>query len=440
MNDIVIGITGAAIAILFLVLGVPVGISLIVGGFLGLVAIFDWNLQQALMILGSSPYFSSASFELCVIPLFIVMGLFAMHTGSSEAAYTSAYKWFGRVPGSLGIATLFAAALFGATCGASLAVSAIFTKVSLPEMLKRGYNKSIACGIIVAGGCLGMLIPPSTVAVIYGILTGVSIGKLFLGGLGPGIFYTILFSGAISILAFFRKDIAPPIEEKIPLKEKLISLKDFWSILLLALIVVGGIYLGVFTPTEAAALGALASFIMFIIMGKFSWKKLGDALLDSAQTTVMIFVIIIGAAIFSRMMCLSGLTSWITDTVANSGFSPKVIFIFFLIVYVVLGMFLDSISMMCITLPVVYPLTKSFGFDPVWTALVIIVTMEIGLLTPPMGLNVYVVKGAAKETVTLEQIFRGSFFFIPLFILGIALFFIFPEIITWLPSKIMKLP
>jgi len=440
MSDIGIGVISTAISLLLLGLGIPVGISLISGGFLGLLVLFEWNLKQALMVLGSSPYYSSASFELSVIPLFIVMGLFAMHTGSSKAAYTSAYKWFGRIPGSLGIATLIAAAAFGATCGASLAVAAIFTKVSFPEMIKRGYNKSIAAGLIVAGGCLGMLIPPSTVAVIYGILTGVSIGKLFLGGLGPGIFYTIIFSSAIGILAFFKKNIAPPIKEKISLKEKLISLKDFWSILLLAAIVLGGIYTGVFTPTEAAALGALASFILFIFLGKFSWRKLADALLDSAQTSVMIFLIIIGAAIFARMMSLSGLTSWITDTVSNSGFSPKLIFIFFLIVYIVLGMFLDSISMMCITLPVVFPLTKSFGFDPIWTATLIIISMEIGLLTPPMGLNVYVVKGAAGSSVTLEEVFRGSFFFIPLFVVGIVLFFFFPEIITWFPSKMMKLP
>jgi len=331
-----------------------------------------------------------------------------------------------------------AAALFGATCGASLAVAAIFTKMSLPEMLRRNYNKSIACGTITAGGCLGMLIPPSVVAVVYGILTGVSIGKLFLGGIGPGIFYTIVFSLSIWLLATIRKDIAPPIDEQTPWKEKLISLKDFWSVLLLAAIVIGGIYLGVFTPTEAAALGALAAFVMLLVMGRFRWEKLKRALLESAQTTVMIFMIIIGAAIFARMMTLSGITALITEGVAKSTLPPKVIFILFLFMYLIMGMFLDSISMMCITLPIVFPLTQSFGFDQIWTATLIIIVMEIGLLTPPMGLNVYVVKGAAEEKVTLEEVFRGALFFVPIFVIGIVLFFIFPNIITWLPQKILQ--
>ena len=438
MSNMVMGIMGVFGTLFCLVLGIPVGISLMAGGFLGLLGIFNWDILRAMSILGSSAYFSSASFELCVIPLFIVMGLFAMHTGSSEAAYRSAYKLFGRIPGSLSIATLVAAALFGATCGASLAVAAIFTKISLPEMLKRNYNKSIACGTITAGGCLGMLIPPSVVAVVYGILTGVSIGKLFLGGVGPGIFYTIVFSLSICLLATFRKDIAPPIDERTSWKEKLISLKDFWSVLLLAAIVIGGIYLGVFTPTEAASLGAFAAFIMLLVMGRFSWEKLKGALLESAQTTVMIFLIIIGAAIFARMMTLSGITALITEGVANSTLPPKVIFVLFLGVYLIMGMFLDSISMMCITLPIVFPLTNSFGFDQIWTATLIIIVMEIGLQTPPMGLNVYVVKGAAEDNVTLEEVFRGALFFVPIFIIGIVLFFIFPEIISWLPQRIMQ--
>jgi C4-dicarboxylate transporter DctM subunit len=438
MSNMVMGVLGVFGTLFCLVLGIPVGISLMAGGFLGLLGIFNWDILRAMSVLGSSAYFSAANFELCVIPLFIVMGLFAMHTGSSEAAYKSAYKLFGRIPGSLSIATLVAAALFGATCGASLAVAAIFTKISLPEMLRRNYNKSIACGTITAGGCLGMLIPPSVVAVVYGILTGVSIGKLFLGGVGPGIFYTIVFSLSICLLATFKKDIAPPIDERTSWKEKLISLKDFWSVLLLAAIVIGGIYLGVFTPTEAASLGALAAFIMLLVMGRFSWEKLKGALLESAQTTVMIFIIIIGAAIFARMMTLSGITALITEGVANSSLPPKVIFILFLFVYLIMGMFLDSISMMCITLPIVFPLTNSFGFDQIWTATLIIVVMEIGLQTPPMGLNVYVVKGAAEENVTLEEVFRGALFFVPIFVIGIVLFFIFPEIISWLPQKIMQ--
>jgi C4-dicarboxylate transporter DctM subunit len=438
MSNMVMGVLGVFGTLFCLVLGIPVGISLMAGGFLGLLGIFNWDILRAMSVLGSSAYFSAANFELCVIPLFIVMGLFAMHTGSSEAAYKSAYKLFGRIPGSLSIATLVAAALFGATCGASLAVAAIFTKISLPEMLRRNYNKSIACGTITAGGCLGMLIPPSVVAVVYGILTGVSIGKLFLGGVGPGIFYTIVFSLSICLLATFKKDIAPPIDERTSWKEKLISLKDFWSVLLLAAIVIGGIYLGVFTPTEAASLGALAAFIMLLVMGRFSWEKLKGALLESAQTTVMIFIIIIGAAIFARMMTLSGITALITEGVANSSLPPKVIFILFLFVYLIMGMFLDSISMMCITLPIVFPLTESFGFDQIWTATLIIVVMEIGLQTPPMGLNVYVVKGAAEENVTLEEVFRGALFFVPIFVIGIVLFFIFPEIISWLPQKIMQ--
>jgi tripartite ATP-independent transporter DctM subunit len=438
MNQMEYGVLGTAVSLAFLMAGVPVGLALMAGSFLGLLGIFGWNFGESLMILGSAPYYSSASFELCVIPLFVVMGLFSMYTGASEAAYRSAYKWFGRIPGSLAVGTLFATAAFGSTCGASLAVCAIFTKVSLPEMVRRNYNKSIASGTITAGGCLGMLIPPSTIAVVYGILTGVSIGKLFLGGVGPGIFYTLAFSLGVILLASIRKNIAPPIEERFSWKVKIIGLKDFWSIFLLALIVIGGIYTGLFTPTEAGAIGAICAFALFIVNRQFTWGRLGKALLDSTRTTVMIFFVLIGASIFSRMMCLSGLSSSITESIAHSGLPPKMIFVLFLGMYFVMGMFLDSISMMCITLPIVYPLTESFGFDPIWTATQILIMMEIGLLTPPMGLNVYVVKGAAEGQVSLKEVFQGALFFLPIFLLGMGLFFFVPEIITWLPSRMLK--
>jgi len=433
MDLMTIGLIGIAITLILLILKTPVGVCLGIGGFFGLMGIYGWNFGMAASQVGSAPFFTAFSFELSVIPLFILMGHFALYAGVGEEAYIAAYKLVGRVPGGLYIGTLVACALFGTSCGASLAVAAIFTKICLPEMLRYGYNKSLACGTICAGGCLGMLIPPSTLAVVYGLICEQSIGKLFIGGIGPGIMYTILFSLGTGAVCIFRPELAPRADIQVSLREKLLVIRHIWKVLLLGGIVLGGIYSGIFNPTEAGAVGALAAFIMYVAK-RFSWASLKESLLEASSVTCMIFLIFIGATIFSRMLGLSGISPLILKTVSGLEVSPIWIFSGFLLLYILMGMLLDSISMLCITMPIVLPLTMAWGFDPTWTGLMIIIAMEVGLLTPPMGLNVYVVKGAAGDVVSLEEVFKGALLFVPLFFVGMAILVVEPQIITWLPG------
>lgn len=438
MSHMTIGLIGVAITMVLLVLRVPVGVCLGIGGFLGLLGIYDWQFATAASQVGSAPFFSAFSFELTVIPLFIMMGHFAYYSGLGEAAYTAAYKWFGRMPGGLFVATMAAATAFGASCGASLAASAIFTKISLPSMLRYGYNKGMACGAVTAGACLTMLIPPSTLAIIYGLLGEKSIGKIFIGGIGPGLMYAVLFSGAIILFTLLRPEVAPRASIEVAWRERLLALKDVWGVILLAIVILGGIYSGVFTPTEAGAVAALVAFIMYVARRRFTRASFRGSLLEAGQTTAMLFLILMGAMIFSRMLGLSGITPAITRMVVSLDVPPTMIFVLFLFVYLLMGCIMDSISMLSLTLSIVLPLTEGWGFDPTWTALVIIIMMEVGLLTPPMGLNVYVVKGVAGDTVTLDEIFKGSLFYVPIFFLGLAILFIFPQIVTWLPGMMFK--
>jgi C4-dicarboxylate transporter DctM subunit len=434
MEPTTAGLIGSLCMMVLIAFGTHIGPSLAAGGLLGLVLLFG-DLQTALGILTTTPYSTVAVFALSILPLIILMGILAMRSGLTEAAYNAAYKWLWRLPGGIAVATTWACAAFGAACGSSAATAAIFTKVSLPEMRKAGYQLKFSCGSIAAGGTLGMLIPPSALGIIYGILTENSIAKIFIGGVGPGILLATIFSIGIYTLVKRNPKLAPRVEINVSWKEKITSLTGLWGIAVLALIVLGGIYTGIFTATEAAAVGAFAAFIMFIISPKRSWSHIWDALLEAGQTNAMVFMILIGAMIFSRMLALTGITGKFIELVSGSGLPPMVILWIFMLMYLVMGCFFDSISIMSITLPAVYPLMMSLGFDPIWFGMVLIVNIEIGLLTPPVGLNVYVVKAAAGGDVTLEEVFAGCFPFFFMMLIGLIIIIYIPPIITWLPEK-----
>jgi C4-dicarboxylate transporter DctM subunit len=433
MEPIAAGLIGSLCMLILIALGTYIGPALAAGGLLGLVLMFG-DLQTALGILTNTPYSTVAVFALSVLPLIILMGILALHSGLTDAAYKAAYKWLWRLPGGIAIATTWACAAFGAACGSSAATAAIFTKVSLPEMGKAGYQKRFSCGSIAAGGTLGMLIPPSALGIIYGILTENSIAKIFIAGIGPGILLSIIFSGGIYILAKRNPKLAPRLELNVPLREKISSLVGLWGIMVLATVVLGGIYVGVFTATEAAAVGAFAAFIIFLMSKTRSWTTIWGALLEAGQTNAMVFMILIGAMIFSRMLALTGITGKFIEIVSASGLHPMLILWIFLLMYLMMGCFFDSISIMSITLPVVYPLMVSYGFDPIWFGMVLIVTVEMGLLTPPVGLNVFVVKAAAGGDISLEEIFAGCFPFFLMMLIGLILIVYIPSIITWLPD------
>jgi tripartite ATP-independent transporter DctM subunit len=436
MTPIEGGLVGIAGTLVTLVLGIPVGISLAVGGFIGFWIIYG-SLTLALANLSSTPYYSVANFEYTVIPLFILMGILALHSGMGEDIYDTTTKWFGRMKGGLAVATIVGCCGFGACTGSSAVAASVFTKLSLPQMLKFHYDKGFASGTIAAGACLGMLIPPSGLAVIYGILSGASIGKLLIGGIGPGLLLTALWSMAIAIRCWRNPKLAPAADIRVSWKDRILSLKGMWGVAVVAVVVIGGIYSGVFTATEAAAAGAFISFVILLFRLRFSWEKLKDALLETGATSCMIFFIFMGAIIFSRMLAVSGVSSRILNGIVESGLSPMTILTLILLVYLVLGCFLDSISMLTLTIPILAPVFQKLGFEPVWIGLVVIMVIEMGLLTPPMGLSVYIVKGSAGDLLSLEDVFRGSFFFLPIFPLAVVILILCPWMITALPDMML---
>jgi tripartite ATP-independent transporter DctM subunit len=340
----------------------------------------------------------------------------------------------------MAIATTWANAMFAACTGSSVVACAVFTRISLPEMRKRAYDKRFACGTIAAAGMLGMLIPPSALMVIYGILTEQSIGILLIAGVGPGAVLTAIFTLGIVVSALMRPQLAPRSEVVVSWAERLKSLGGVWGIIVLVAAIITGMYTGVFTPTEAGAAGALGALILALLSGGLTWRNFAAALNEAAQTTALVFFILIGAMIFARFLVLTGLPGEFVEVVNEANIPTLLIMILFLVMYVFLGMFQDSISMMSITLPIVHPIIVGLGIDPVYFAMLVIMSIEIGLITPPVGLNVYTVRSVAVQmpegqNLTLENIFKGILPFFFLSIVALVILIAVPPISTFLPSK-----
>ncbi len=439
MDPMYWGIIGFLFVLFLMMLGIHVGLALAVTGFLGMIAMTG-RISLALGLLTTTPYSTTAVYAFAILPLFILMGLFAMHAGLSTRAFDAAYKWVGRLPGGIAIATTWANAMFAACTGSSVVACAVFTRISLPEMDKRRYDRSFACGTIAAAGMLGMLIPPSALMIVYGILTEQSIGLLLIAGIGPGILLTVIFTTGIVLFASRNPEKAPRAEESTEVWEKLKASIGVSGIVVLVLGIIFGMYTGVFTPTEAGAAGALGSLVMALAFRGLNWPRFSAAMKEAAQTTALVFFILIGAMIFARFLVLTGLPGEFVDAVNGSGLPPMVIVILFLFMYMFLGMFQDSISMMSITLPIVHPIIVGLGINPVYFAMLVIMSIEIGLITPPVGLNVYTVRSVAVqmpggEDITLESIFRGILPFFFLALVALVILVAIPPISTYLPSK-----
>ena len=439
MDPMYWGIIGFLFVLSLMAMGIHVGLALGVTGFLGMI-VMTGKITLALGLLTTTPYSTTAVYAFAILPLFILMGLFAMHAGLSARAFDAAYKWVGRLPGGMAIATTWANAMFAACTGSSVVACAVFTRISLPEMAQRDYDKAFACGTIAAAGMLGMLIPPSALMIIYGILTEQSIGKLLIAGIGPGILLTLIFTTGIVVFAARNPVMAPRAEFTIEMWEKLKASAGVSGIVVLIVGIIYGMYSGIFTPTEAGAAGALGSLIMALAFRGLNWQRFTAAMREAAQTTALVFFILIGAMIFARFLVLTGLPGEFVDAVNSSGLPTMLIVVLFLIMYVFLGMFQDSISMMSITLPIVHPIIVGLGIDPIYFAMLVIMSIEIGLITPPVGLNVYTVRSVAVQMpegqdITLENIFRGILPFFFLAILALVILVAAPPISTFLPSK-----
>lgn len=430
MDPNLAGGLGILILIVLLFLGLPIGVALGSIGFVGLIYLLGFN--GALGVLTTVPFTSVAAFQWTCIPLFILMGNFAAQSGIVGELFDATQKWFGRIPGGLCIATIAGCAGFGTVSGSSVATAGAIGKIALPEMFKHGYNPKLSTGCTASAGTLGSLIPPSIFMVVYGTLTETSIGKLFFAGFLPGILSAGLLMTTIVIMVKNNPSLAPGVP-KVSWQERFHSLKGISGILILAIIVMGGIYSGVWTPTEAAAAGALSTFIMMAICRRLGWQAFSQAVLDSMRLTSTLFFACIGAYIFASFITLSKIPMGISQFCTSAGLSPFMFFIVVFVMYLFLGCIMEPIGMMLVTIPLIYPTIKALGFHPIHFGILMVKFCEIGMITPPVGLNVYMIKSIAPNVPT-EDIFRGI---VPFLIMDIVITFIlyfYPQISLLVPN------
>jgi C4-dicarboxylate transporter, DctM subunit len=432
MDPMVIGVLGILFLLFIVTLGVHIGIALGVTGFLGMV--FIMGVDAAIRMTTESIYFTNSSYALVTLPLFILMGLLGASGGINKTLYDGLSKWTGRLRGSLGIATVIGCAGFGAVCGSSIVTAAVFAKVSAPEMRRHGYDKKVAYGLCAAAGSIGMLIPPSILAVMYGILSGLSVGKLLLAGIGPGILLTVLFSLQVYFTARFRPHLITPQEtKKSTWREKIGTIPTFWPVIVTATVIFGGIFSGVFSPTEAAAVGVVTIFSLLVATkGKGSLSMLATGLKDTASTSAMIFLTMAGAAVFSRYLVVTDLNEKVVEIILGLRIGNFVLLLLLTALYLAMGCLMDSISMLTITIPILHPVIRELGIDPYYFALVVIVATQVGIITPPFGLSVFAVKGVAESDVTIEDIFSGGMGYFIIMVASLVLLILFPKIITFL--------
>jgi len=433
LDPLTTGVIGMGALIVMVFLGVRVYIAATLVGMLGIVSIVGW--APGTGIVGTIPHSKATLYSLSVLPMFILIGYLAFHAGITTAAFDAAKKWFGWVPGGLAVASVFAAAGFAAVSGASTATAAVFSRVAIPEMLKAGYDQRLAAGVVAAGGTLASLIPPSAILVIYAIIVEQSVGALLLAGFIPGIVSALIYAVIIMGRATANPKLGPPVRGY-TMTDRIKSLPGTLPIVAVIGIIFSAIYGGWATPTEAGALGAFVVFILALMHGMRA-KALKDALFETAKLTVMIFSIIWGVLVFVRFLGFSGLPEAFAEWILALPLPPTMIIVMILVAYAILGMFMDAIGMLLLTLPVVYPAVIGLGYDPIWFGIIVVKMVEICLITPPIGLNCYVVNGVRPD-IPLSDVFRGIGPFFVADVITIALFVAFPSLILWLPQQMLN--
>ncbi|MFN3348411.1 TRAP transporter large permease [Pseudorhodoplanes sp.] len=424
----VIGFVSLFVAML---LRVPIGIAMGTVGVLGFGYLADMG--PALRILAQSPIRTATDLGFGVVPLFLLMGAFATASGMSRELYAVAHAFLGHFRGGLGTATIAASAGFAAISGSSVASAATFANVAYPEMRRYGYPATFATGVIAAGGTLGIMIPPSVVLAVYGIITEQDIGKLFIAGIVPGIIATSMYVLCVMFLAA-RNPEAFPLAPKASWPERLASLRGVWAILLLFFFVIGGIYGGAFTPTEAAGMGAGGAFLISLLRGRLTLALTIKCLVDTVRTSAAVFTILIGAMIFGYFLTITQTPQKVTDFITHLGLAPYVVLLLVMLMYLLLGCILDAMAMIILTIPIIFPAMMELGFDPIWFGVIIVMTVELGLITPPIGMNVYVINSVLKD-VNLSTIFYGVTPFIITDVIRLAILVSFPILSTFLPSQ-----
>jgi len=432
MSNEVIGACGIAIMVLLMILGMPIAFTMVLVGFLGFT--YMTSLDGGLFLLSDSFYYQFSSYTMLVVPLFVFMGEIAFRSGISKRIYHTAHTWLGFIPGGLAVATIGACAGFAAICGSSTATAATMGTVGLPEMKKHRYDPAFATGTVAAGGTLGILIPPSIVLIVYGIQTELSIGKLFIAGILPGLLLSSLFTLIILVMCLIK----PSLGSSAPgstFREKVKSLSGTIEMVILFVIVIGGLLLGWFTPTEAAGIGAAGAIVIGVVKRSLNWENFKKALLGTTRTSSMVLLILACAMIFSRFLTVSGLPQALAAWVGDLNASPYVVLFCIMGIYLIGGCVMDPLSFLIITINIFFPMVLEAGFDPIWFGVIIVILLETGAITPPVGINVYVIKGIAHD-VDLHTIFKGIFPFLGAMLLGLIILVIFPDIVLLLPNLV----
>jgi tripartite ATP-independent transporter DctM subunit len=416
--------------LVLMLIGMPIGFAM---AFVGILSLFlTSGGSVATGFLTYYPFDFASEYTFTVIPMFILMGQLAFEIGFTRELFTFTRAWLGRLPGGLALGTITGCAIFAACCGSSVATAAAMGKISIPEMTRFGYDKRIAAGSVASGGTLGILIPPSIFLVLYGVMTDTSIGKLLIAGILPGLLSAGMFMTSVIIRGLLNPRMTPPVPE-MKWRERLGSMKDIWGIVAVATVVLGTIYTGVCTPTEAGAMGVLGVILLGAVSRRLNLRTLGGALMESTYASATIFVIGLGAMLIAPLFTLSELPQVVSRTITNWDVPPIIVLFILSFVYLILGMFIDALSLMLITLPVIFPTTVALGVDPIWFGVLMVKFIELALMTPPVGMNLYIIKAIAPD-FSMEDIYRGVLWFVVADICTLTLLILFPQITLWLPS------
>jgi len=433
MNNILIATSGILSLFVFMFLfRMPVAFALAITGFAGFGIIV--NFKAALTMLGTELWNNLSSYGLASIPFFLLMGNICLYSGISKKLYDTAYKWIGDIRGGVAIATVFACAGFSSICGSNAATSATMTSIAMPEMKKYGYNPVFSAGTIASASTLGVVIPPSVVLIVIGLSTGESIGKLFVASTIPGIISAIIFAITAYIIAVIKKDWGPA-GEKTSWLLKIKSIPGTFEIFLLFIFMIYGMYKGWFSATEAGAAGSVFVLILTLFFGSLTLDKLKKAMEDTVRTSCMIILIIAGAVIFGKFLTVTRLPFELSQWISSLDVPSWLVMIFIVIIFIIGGAIMDALGFLMITMPIVFPLAEKLGYDPVWFSIFLTLLTTLGAITPPVGINVFVVAGISQE-LTLEEVFRGACYYLWSFALIIILMMLFPSMVTFLPSLI----
>ncbi|MEQ3624984.1 MAG: TRAP transporter large permease [Celeribacter sp.] len=432
MSNLEIGIAGVAVALALIAIRVPIGLALGLVSIAGIGVMFNMNVAWGMI--SATPFDYVGQWELSAAPMFLLMGFICSSTDMTRGLFLALRLYLARLPGGLAITSVGACAFFAAASGSSVATASAMSRMAVPEMLNNGYDRGLATGTIAASGTLGSLIPPSVLLILYGVYAQVSVGQLFMAGFIPGLLSALIYMAMIVIRVKINPSLAGNVEINPTADERREAFRDLWPLPTLILVVLGGIFTGVFSPTEAGALGAFAALVIAILRRKLTRSALVEAVTQAVVSTASIFIILIGSLFFTRFLALSGFPRAFSDAILSVSTETWWILFAVTVIFLVLGMLIDSIGLLLLTLPILVPLVNEADINPVWFGIIVIKLLEIGLITPPIGLNVYMINGALNNRVTLPEIFRGITWFLAMDMLTLLILIAFPILTLWLPS------